>query len=284
MKIHNFYDKDTSTLTYVISDDKTNKCAVIDSVLNYDIFSGKTNNASADLVINYIKENNLELEWILETHIHADHLTAASYIKEKLGGKIAIGSLITKVLEFWVPFFNISHDTPIDGSQFDKLFDDGERFLIGNLEVKVIHTPGHTPACVSYLVGDSIFSGDAIFTPQIGTARTDFPGGSAKTLYESIKKILNLSENTKIFVGHDYPENNQQPTDSITVAKQRKENVLVNDSIDEIQYVEMRNKRDHGKAVPKLLLPSIQFNIRAGSFGALEANGINYIKIPVNKI
>ncbi|MBM5782814.1 MAG: MBL fold metallo-hydrolase, partial [Pelagibacterales bacterium] len=196
MKIHNFYDKETATFTYIVIDESSKKCAVIDSVLNYDIFSGKTNNASADLVINYIKENDLELEWILETHIHADHLTAASYIKEKLGGKIAIGSSITKVLEFWVPFFNTSHDTPTDGSQFDKLFDDGEKFFIGSLEVKVIHTPGHTPACVSYLVGDSIFSGDAIFTPQIGTARTDFPGGSAKTLYGSIKKILNLSENT----------------------------------------------------------------------------------------
>jgi glyoxylase-like metal-dependent hydrolase (beta-lactamase superfamily II) len=284
MKIQHFYDKDTSTFTYVISDDDTNKCAIIDSVMGYDIFSGKTSNSPANLVIDYITKQNLKVEWILETHAHADHLTASNYIKEKLGGKIAIGENIKEVIKFWAPVFNTIKDTPLDGSQFDHLFKDGEKFSIGNLEVITMFTPGHTPACLSYLVEDCVFVGDTIFTPKMGTARTDFPGGSAKTLYHSIQKLLSLPNETKIFVGHDYPKEGEEPQFLCTVLDQKKNNILINENVSEAQYVEVRNKRDIGKAVPKLLLPSMQVNIRAGKFGLAEDNEVKYIKIPLNKI
>lgn len=284
MKIQHFYDLDTATFTYILSDSETNKCAIIDSVMGYDISSGRTSNAPADLVINYVSENNLTVEWILETHAHADHLTASHYLQEKLGGKIAIGENIKEVIKFWVPIFNSAKSTPLDGSSFDHLFADGEKFLIGKLEVKVIHTPGHTPACVSYLVEDCIFVGDTIFTPRMGTARTDFPGGSAKTLYNSIQKLLALPDETRIFIGHDYPETGKEPQFLCTVLEQKKGNILINENVSEEKYVEVRNKRDVGKAVPKLLLPSIQVNIRAGKFEAAEGNGISYIKIPLNII
>jgi glyoxylase-like metal-dependent hydrolase (beta-lactamase superfamily II) len=284
MKIQHFYDLDTATFTYVVSDDKTNKCAIIDSVLGYDIFSGQTSNAPADLVIDYVEAQNLSVEWILETHAHADHLTASDYLKEKLGGKIAIGENIKEVIEFWTSVFNTKKDTALDGSQFDYLFKDEEKFLIGDLEVKVIFTPGHTPACASYLIEDCAFVGDTIFSPKLGTARTDFPGGSARTLYHSIQKLLALPDETKIFIGHDYPEEGKEPQFLCTVFEQKKHNILVNENISEEEYVAVRNKRDIGKNVPKLLLPSIQVNIRAGKFGAAEENEVQYIKIPVNKI
>lgn len=284
MKIQNFYDQDTATFSYVISDEASQRCAVIDSVLNYDMSAGKTSTNSADLIIAYIKKNNLKLDWILETHIHADHLTASSYIKEKIGGKIAIGSKIKEVLNFWVPLFNTAKDTPIGASQFDHLFEDGEKFIVGNLQVQVMHTPGHTPACVSYLVKDAVFVGDSIFLPKMGTARTDFPGASAATLYDSIQKILGLEENTRIFVGHDYPESGKQPEFVCSVLDQKKNNILVRDGISKEEYVETRNKRDVGKAVPKLILPAIQINLRAGKLGDVEENGVQYIKIPLNKL
>jgi glyoxylase-like metal-dependent hydrolase (beta-lactamase superfamily II) len=284
MKIQHFYDLDTATFTYILSDSETNKCAIIDSVMGYDISSGRTSNAPADLVINYVSENNLTVEWILETHAHADHLTASHYLQEKLGGKIAIGENIKEVIKFWAPIFNSEENTPLDGSGFDHLFADGEKFLIGKLEVKVINTPGHTPACVSYLVEDCIFVGDTIFTPRMGTARTDFPGGSAKTLYNSIQKLLALPDETRIFIGHDYPEAGKEPQFLCTVLEQKKGNILINENVSEEEYIEVRNKRDIGKAVPKLLLPSIQVNIRAGKFYEAEENGIGYIKIPLNII
>jgi len=284
MKIQHFYDKDTATFTYVLSDDDTKKCAIIDSVMGYDIFSGKTSNSPADLVIDYVTKQNLKVEWILETHAHADHLTASNYIKEKLGGKIAIGENIKEVIKFWAPIFNTTKDTPLDGSQFDHLFKDGEKFAIGNLEVTTMFTPGHTPACLSYLVEDCVFVGDTIFTPKMGTARTDFPGGSAKNLYHSIQKLFSLPNETKIFVGHDYPEEGKEPQFLCTILDQKKNNILINETVSEAQYVEVRNKRDVGKAVPKLLLPSMQVNIRAGKFGLAEDNAVKYIKTPLNKI
>lgn len=284
MKIQNFYDKDTATFTYVVSDDASRKCAVIDSVLNYDMNSGRTSTISADLVISYIKENNFDLEWILETHIHADHLTASNYLKEKLGGKTAIGDKITEVLKFWVPFFNIEEDTPINASQFDNLFADGEKFKIGNLEVQVIHTPGHTPACVIYKIEDAVFVGDTIFLPRMGTSRTDFPGGSAKTLYASIQKILALPQETRIFVGHDYPESGKEPECVCSIANQKQNNIMINDKISEEEYVAARTKRDATLAVPRLIMPSIQINLRAGKLPKPEKNGSSYIKIPLNKI
>jgi glyoxylase-like metal-dependent hydrolase (beta-lactamase superfamily II) len=284
MKIQNFYDKDTATFTYVISDDVTRKCAIIDSVLNYDMNAGKISTNSADSIIAYIAENNLQLDWILETHIHADHLTASSYIKEKIGGKIAIGNKIKEVLDFWVPIFNTSKDTPLNASQFDQLFSDGEKFQIGNLQVQVIHTAGHTPACVSYLIEDAVFVGDTVFLPRMGTARTDFPGGSAKQLYASIQKIFSLPENTKIYVCHDYPESGKEPQFFCTIADQRQNNILINDKISEEEYVALRTKRDSTLSVPKLILPAIQVNLRAGKLGEPEENGVRYVKIPLNKI
>lgn len=284
MQIHHFFDNDTATFTYVVSDPATKKCAIIDPVLDYDMFAGKTSTTSSDKVISYVKEHGLSVEWILETHAHADHLTGSHYLKEKLGGKIGIGEHIKEVLKFWVPLFNTVHDTPLDGSQFDHLFKDGEVFAIGSIEVKVMHTPGHTPACVSYLIGDAAFVGDTIFMPYVGTARTDFPGGSAATLYQSIHKLLSLPETTKIYTCHDYPPQGQPEGYVSTVADQKTKNSMVHDGVSEAEYVAARNAKDVGKAVPRLLLPSIQVNLRAGDLGKTEANGVQYIKIPLNKL
>jgi glyoxylase-like metal-dependent hydrolase (beta-lactamase superfamily II) len=284
MKIKNFYDQETATFTYIVSDENSKKCAIIDPVMSYNIHSGKTSHEPADEIINYIKSEDLVLEWILETHIHADHITSSNYLKEKLGGKIALGEGIKEVINFWAPIFNLTNDASFKKDEFDHLFKDGEKFLIGNLEVKIMYTPGHTPACVSYLIKDSIFVGDTIFLPRLGTARTDFPGGSAKNLYRSIQKILALPNETKIFVGHDYPEEGKEPQFMCKVIDQKKYNILVNENISEEEYIATRNKRDVGKAVPKLLLPSIQVNIRAGKFPPAQENGTQYIKIPLNKI
>ena len=284
MHIHHFFDKDTATFTYIVSDEATKKCAVIDSVLDYDMNAGKTSTTSADKVISYIKENELDVEWILETHAHADHLTASHYLKEKLGGKIGIGEHIKAVLDFWVPLFNIVHDTPLDGSQFGHLFKDGEIFKIGTIEVTVMHTPGHTPACLTYIIGDAAFVGDTIFMPYVGTARTDFPGGSAQILYQSIQKLLSLPENTKIYTCHDYPPEGKEVGYVSTVADQKLQNTMVHQGVSEAEYVAARNAKDKGKAVPRLLLPSIQVNLRAGNLGKAENNGIQYIKIPLNKL
>lgn len=284
MQIHHFFDNDTATFTYVVSDAATNKCAIIDPVLDFDLHSGKTKTDSADKVLAYVKEQGFEVEWILETHAHADHLTGAHYLKEKLGGKIAIGEHIKDVLDFWVPLFNTGSDTPMDGSQFDHLFKDGEEFYIGSIGVKVIHTPGHTPACVSYLMGDAVFVGDTIFMPYVGTARTDFPGGSAETLYRSIQKLLSLPENTRIYTCHDYPPQGQDVGFCTTVADQKAKNAMVHDGVSEAEFVAARNAKDVGKAVPRLLLPSIQVNLRAGDLGEAESNGVQYVKIPLNKL
>ncbi len=284
MHIHHFFDKDTATFTYVASDEAAQKCAIIDSVLDYDMNAGKTSTVSADKVIAYVKENKLNVEWILETHAHADHLTASHYLREKLGGKIGIGEHIKDVLEFWVPLFNTAHDTPLDGSQFDHLFKDGEVFKIGSIEVKVIHTPGHTPACLTYIMGDAAFVGDTIFMPYVGTARTDFPGGSAQTLYQSIQKLLSLPENTKIYTCHDYPPEGKEVGYVSTVAEQKAQNSMVHTGVSEAEYISARNAKDKGKAVPRLLLPSIQVNLRAGDLGKAENNGIQYIKVPLNKL
>ncbi len=284
INIKTFFDSDTSTFTHVVSDPSTQKCAIIDSVLDYDQYSGRTKTWSADQVISYIYQEKLLVEWILDTHIHADHITASHYLKEKLGGKIGIGSKIKDVLKLWIPIFNTSKDTNFDASQFDKLFEDGEIFTLGNVEVKVLHTPGHTPACSSYLIEDAIFVGDTIFMPDIGTARTDFPGGSASTLYDSVKKILSLPDETRIFMCHDYPPDGRGVEWVTTIKEQKEKNILLHEGISKEEYVIVRNKRDEGKAVPKLLLPSIQANLRAGTFGKPEDNNVRYIKIPIDKI
>lgn len=284
INIKTFFHQDTATFTHIVSDPVTHKAAIIDSVLDYDPYSGKTKTTCADQMIAYITTEKLSVQWILETHIHADHITASHYLKEKLGGKIGIGSKIKDVLALWVPIFNTGKDTDLDGSQFDCLFEDGAIFKLGTVDVKVLHTPGHTPACSSYLIEDAIFVGDTIFMPDIGTARTDFPGGSAETMYDSVRNILSLPDETRIFMCHDYPPQGRDVTGVTTVKDQKEKNVLIHEGISKDDYVTARHKRDEGKAVPKLLLPSIQANLRAGTFGSPENNGIRYVKIPVDTL
>lgn len=282
--IKTFFDLQSSTFTHVVIEAVSKKAAIIDPVLDYDQYSGRSNTQSADRLIDYIKDNSVEVEWILETHIHADHITAAHYLKQKLGGKIGIGSKIKDVLDYWVPVFNTAHDTDVTASQFDHLFADGEEITLGNVPIKVLHTPGHTPACASYLIEDAVFVGDTIFMPDQGTARTDFPGGCAEMMYESIKKILSLPEHTKIYMCHDYPPEGRDIAWVTTVKEQKEQNIMIHEGVSKTEYVATRHKRDHGKAVPKMLLPSIQANMRAGTFGACESNNTQYIKIPVDKI
>lgn len=282
--IQSFFDPDTATFSYVIHDSGTKKAAVIDPVLNFDPLSGNVSTKDADKIIAYLRDHHLELEWILETHIHADHLTAAHYIKEKMGGKIGIGSGICQVLSHWVPIFNITADTPQDGSQFDVTFADNEIIQLGNLKITILHTPGHTPSCVCYWVEDAVFVGDLIFMPDIGTARADFPGGDSRTLYHSIQRLFLLPDHTRLFTCHDYPPENRSLDSQSTIGQQKKSNVLINSMVSVDDFVQKRTQRDTGKPVPRLLLPSLQVNLRAGSFGEKEENNIHYIKIPINKI
>lgn len=278
-----FFDPQTWTYTYVVYESKGSACIVIDSVLNYDPKSGRTNTTSADEVIAFIKENRLQLDWILETHAHADHLTAAPYIQEQLGGKIAIGDHITTVQGVFKGVFNLD-DIAVDGSQFDALIKEGESISFGNLSFKALYVPGHTPACMAYEIGDSIFVGDTLFMPDVGTARCDFPGGSASNLYRSIQSILKYPPNTKLYMCHDYPPNGRAPEYQSTVADQKKSNIHVHDGVTEEQFVAMRNKRDAGLEMPVLILPSIQVNIRAGHMPKAEGNGTAYLKIPLNAL
>jgi glyoxylase-like metal-dependent hydrolase (beta-lactamase superfamily II) len=278
-----FFDPQTWTYTYVVYESEGSACIVIDSVLNYDAKSGRTKTKSADEVIAFIKEHRLQLEWILETHAHADHLTAAPYIQEKLGGKIAIGDHITTVQSVFKGVFNLD-DVAVDGSQFDVLIKEGESISFGNLSFKALYVPGHTPACMAYEIGDSIFVGDTLFMPDVGTARCDFPGGSASNLYRSIQSILKYPPNTKLYMCHDYPPNGRAPEYQSTVTDQKEANIHVRDGITEEQFVAMRNKRDAGLEMPVLILPSIQVNIRAGHMPKPEGNGTAYLKIPLNAL
>jgi glyoxylase-like metal-dependent hydrolase (beta-lactamase superfamily II) len=278
-----FFDPQTWTYTYVVYESEGSACIVIDSVLNYDPKSGRTKTESADEVIAFIKEHRLQLEWILETHAHADHLTAAPYIQEKLGGKIAIGDHITTVQGVFKGVFNLD-DLAVDGSQFDVLIKEGEPISFGNLSFKALYVPGHTPACMAYEIGDSIFVGDTLFMPDVGTARCDFPGGSASNLYRSIQSILKYPPSTKLYMCHDYPPNGRAPEYQSTVADQKKNNIHVHDGITEEQFVAMRTKRDTGLEMPVLILPSIQVNIRAGHMPKPEGNGTAYLKIPLNAL
>jgi len=281
LHIQAFFDKGTATVTYVVSDPVTRCCAIIDPVLDFDPQTGVMSTKSADLLIDYIEKSRLIVMWLLETHIHADHLTAAHYLQQRIGGETGISEKIIDVLKYWVPVFNTAEDTPVDGSQFDRLFKDGETFSVGSLTVKVMHTPGHTPACASYLIGKAIFVGDTIFMPYGGTSRADFPGGNAATLYRSIRKILSLPDETKIFTCHDYPPEEQNPAWESTVGEQKKRNIMIGEDVTEGQYVETRNRRDSTLSAPRLLLPSIQVNLRAGNLGKLEDNGTQYLKIPL---
>lgn len=282
MHIEHFYDPQTNTFSYVVVDTITNKCAVIDSVLDYDPYAVRTSTKNADKIIDYITSHNLTNEWLLETHIHADHITAASYLQPKIGGKIALGSGIKDVLAVWVPKLDKIGEIPTDGSQFNKLFDDGEQFTIGSLSVTVWHTAGHTPACACYLVNDAIFVGDTIFAPHLGTARCDFPGGNAVQMYQTIQKIYSLPDETRIFLCHDYPEPDQQPQYLTTVGVQKRENIMIKSDTSQADYIKRRTERDKTLAVPKLIYPSLQANMLSGDFGKVHENGFKYLMIPVN--
>ena len=283
-QVHGLFDPATWTVTYVVYEKPGSACAIIDSVLDYDPKSGRTSHRSADKVIEFVKANDLKLEWILETHAHADHLSAAPYLKQQLGGKTAIGDHITTVQGVFKGIFNMEPGFKSDGSQFDHLFKDGDTIHVGGLSGRILYVPGHTPACVAYQFGDAVFVGDTMFMPDVGTARCDFPGGDAKTLYASVRKILSLPPETRLFMCHDYPPNGRAVTFETTVAEQRAKNIHVHDGITEAQFVEMRTKRDATLEMPVLILPAVQINIRAGEMPPKEDNGIAYAKIPLNAL
>ncbi len=283
-QVHGIFDPATWTVTYVVYEKEGSECAVIDSVLDYDPKSGRTRTNSADKVIAFVREKQLKLTWILETHAHADHLTAAPYLQQHLGGKTAIGDHISTVQQVFKGVFNLEPEFATDGSQFDHLLKDGETFSIGALSVSTMFVPGHTPACVAYQIGDAVFVGDTMFMPDVGTARCDFPGGDARTLYASVRKILSLPDETRLFMCHDYPPNDRPVAFETTVGEQRRKNIHVHDGISETQFVEMRSKRDATLEMPVLILPSVQVNIRAGHLPPAEPNGVSYLKIPMNAL
>ena len=283
-EVESFFDPETWTFPYVVYAGQGSSCVVIDSVLNYDSNSGRTATHSADQVIEFIQDHQLKLEWILETHAHADHLTAAPYLQEKLGGKLVIGDHIVKVQNVFKGVFNLDSGFATDGSQFDRLLKEGELLPFGNLSLKALFVPGHTPACMAYEIGDNLFVGDTLFMPDVGTARCDFPGGDARTLYQSIQKILSYPKETKLYMCHDYPPHDRPAENCSTVGAEKSGNIHVHDGITEEQFVQMRTKRDSSLDMPKLILPSIQVNIRAGHFPEPEGNGKSYLKIPLNTL
>ncbi|KJA11584.1 beta-lactamase [Acidovorax temperans] len=279
-----FFDPATWTVSYVVFDAPGGHCALVDSVLDYDPKSGRTRPDSADQLIAFVREQNLTVDWILETHAHADHLSAAPYLRKHLGGKIAIGSKITQVQNVFKGIFHLEPEFATNGSQFDHLFEDGDTFAIGALQAQALSVPGHTPACMAYQVGDAVFVGDTLFMPDVGTARCDFPGGNAHTLYQSVRKLLSLPPETRLFMCHDYPPEGREAQWECTVADQRARNIHVHDGVSEAEFVAMRTKRDAGLAMPVLILPSVQVNIRAGELPPPEANGVSYLKIPLNAL
>ncbi len=282
--VKGFFDPATSTITYVVSDRVTKRAAIIDSVLDYDPKAARTSTHSADAIVGHVKDSALVIDWHLETHAHADHLSAAPYLKEKLGGRIAIGEGIAIVQKTFKKIFNAEPDFATDGRQFDRLFKDGETFRIGELDAHIIHTPGHTPACVTYLIGDCAFVGDTLFMPDYGTARCDFPGGDAHMLYRSIRKLLALPAQTKLYMCHDYPPGGRAPLWQTTVAEERAKNIHVHDGVSEDAFVAMRTARDKTLDMPVLILPSVQVNMRAGRFPPPEDNGVSYLKLPLNQL
>lgn len=283
-QVHGIFDPATWTVTYVVYEKEGAPCAIIDSVLDYDPKSGRTRTDSADKVIAFVREKNLSVAWILETHAHADHLTAAPYLKNKLGGKTAIGDHIGAVQKVFKSIFHLESEFSTDGSQFDHLLKDGEHFSIGALSASTMYVPGHTPACVAFHIGDAVFVGDTMFMPDVGTARCDFPGGDAKTLYASVKKILSLPEETRLFMCHDYPPTDRAVAFETTVGEQRRKNIHVHDGISETEFVDMRTRRDATLEMPVLILPAVQINIRAGNMPPAESNGVAYVKIPLNAL
>lgn len=277
-----FFDADSSTFSYVVKDPQSSSCAIVDSVLDFDYASGGTSQKSADKIIEFVTAHKLNVEWLIETHVHADHLSAAPYLQKALGGRIGIGEQITVVQDTFGKVFNEGTEFKMDGSQFDHLFRDGETYQVGELECQAIHTPGHTPACFTHVLGDAIFVGDTLFMPDAGTARADFPGGDAATLYDSVQKILALPDAYRIFMCHDYCPNGRALAYETTVAEQREHNIHVKQDISKAHFVDMRETRDRSLAMPRLILPSLQINMRAGHMPPPDDNGTVYLKIPLN--
>lgn len=281
--VQHFFDEQTNTFSYVVVDPISRKCAVIDSVLDYDAASATTKTTNADLIVNYIQENSLSVKWILETHVHADHLTASQYLKERLGGQIAISTKIAIVQETFSSIYNLDIKHFNAQQAFDHLFADHEQFVIGELIAYNIPTPGHTPACLSYVIGDAVFVGDTLFMPDYGTARCDFPKGSASVLFDSVKMLYQLAENIRVFLCHDYlPEGRYQYSCESSIQAQRGTNIHINDQTTKAEFVAMRNRRDATLSMPKLILPAIQINMNGGKFPEPEENGIRYLKLPFN--
>ncbi len=282
--VTHFFDEPTNTFSYIVKDPESNACAIVDSVLDFDYAAGRTDVRSADEIIRFVKDGGLKVEWILETHVHADHLSAAPYLQEQLGGKTGIGQKIVDVQEIFGKAFNAGTEFARDGSQFDQLFEEGDTFQIGNLEGRVLHTPGHTPACLTYVIGDAAFVGDTLFAPDSGTARCDFPGGDAHTLYSSVQKVLALPGETRIFLCHDYKAPGRDEFQhETTVAEQRANNIHVREGMTEDDFVRLRTERDATLSMPRLILPSVQVNMRAGEMPPAEDNGQVYLKVPINR-
>jgi glyoxylase-like metal-dependent hydrolase (beta-lactamase superfamily II) len=284
-EVISFFDEPTNTVTYIVADPETKSCAIIDSVLDYDASSGRTKTTSADEVIDFIKTGGLTVQWILETHAHADHFSAAPYLQKQIGGVIAIGEHIPDIQKVFGGLFNTGEEFKQDGSQFGRLFKDNETFKIGNLDAEIIYVPGHTPACVAYHVGDAVFVGDTLFMPDYGSARCDFPGGDAGTLYDSVHKLYKLPDETRMFLCHDYKAKGRDYyVWETTVGDQKKSNIHLNTSVTREAFIKMRTERDKTLSMPKLILPSIQVNMRAGELPEPEENGVRYLKIPLNSV
>ena len=282
--VKHFFNDPTNTFSYVVQDPDSPSCAILDSVLDFDYAAGRTDVRSADEIIRFIDDNGLKVDWILETHVHADHLSAAPYLHGKLGGQTGIGQKIIEVQEVFGKAFNAGTEFARDGSQFDRLFSEGDTFKIGNLKGEVLHTPGHTPACLTYVIGDAAFVGDTVFAPDAGTARCDFPGGDAHTMYRSVQKILTLPDETRLFLCHDYKAPGRDAfVHEITVAEQRECNIHVREGVSEDEFVKLRTERDATLNMPRLILPSVQVNVRAGKMPPPEDNGQVYLKVPINR-
>lgn len=280
-----FFDPSSNTFSYVVWDADERKAAIIDSVLDYDPASGRTGHGSADAIVSFVETSGLTVEWLIETHLHADHLSAAPYVQSRVGGKLAIGEHVLSVQQTFGKLFNAGTEFQRDGSQFDHLFKDGERYRMGGIEAVAIHTPGHTPACMTHVIGDAAFVGDTIFMPDYGSARCDFPGGSARTLYQSIQKLFQLPDATRVFMCHDYkPEGRSEFRHETTIGEERQANIHVRQGVSEEDFVRMRQERDATLAAPRLLLPSVQINMRGGQLPPPESNGIRYLKIPLDAL
>ena len=289
-QVYHFFDEDTNTFSYIVKDPNSNACAIVDSVMELEYAAGRTRLIGADKIIAFVKEKGWDVEWIIETHVHADHLSAAPYIQEHLGGKLGIGDHINVVQETFGKIFNAGTEFQRDGSQFDRLFKDGDSYQVGSMTVNVLHTPGHTPACMTYVVRDgegadaqvAAFVGDTLFSPEVGTARCDFPGGDAAVLYRSIRRVLALPPATRLYLCHDYPPDGRAPQPVTTVAQQRAANVHVHDGVAESDFVALRRARDATLKMPTLILPSVQVNMRAGQLAPAEDNGTRYLKSPLD--